>query len=121
MKYLNIALILLALTVSSAQAVQYDTLEIFPKNVGVFTVDGEQQFVAFVSASNDSSVLVTNVTTQVNWISSDPSKVTIDENGLAKVVEGVTMGNVTISCTYPKITNNMIPQYLLLILKAEVK
>ena len=91
----------------------YSALTIFPKNVGVFTVDGKQQFVAFGSSANG----LINITRKVSWESSDESKVTIDENGLATIVGGVTMGNVKISCTYPKKGKGMPGPGLLLLRK----
>jgi hypothetical protein len=80
-------------------ASQFVKLRIFPEHVGVFTVDGKQQFVAFGYLPNG---LRKNVTKQVDWISSNPNIVTINENGLAKIVAGKTAGQVKISCRYPK-------------------
>lgn len=69
-------------------------IEIFPKKVGVFTTVMRQQFVAFAVQANGSKL---NITTQINWQSSDPSLVTVDANGLATVVPGVSSGKVNIT------------------------
>lgn len=75
-------------------------IEIYPKNVGVFTVDGKQQFVAFGVTGDGRK---TNITDKVTWKSSNTELVKIDESGLAVIQDGITMGQVDISCSFPKI------------------
>ncbi|GAB4332547.1 MAG: hypothetical protein Kow0089_00480 [Desulfobulbaceae bacterium] len=87
------------LAASLCQAQEYDSIKIYPENVGVFLKQGSQQFVAFGIKAGQAPV---NITKKVGWKSSDPSIVTIDDNGLATIVDGVTHGQVKITATYPK-------------------
>lgn len=80
-------------------AADYVGLKIYPEDVGVFTEDGKQQFVAFGVNANGSTV---NITSDVDWKSSNKSLVTINKTGLASIAGGVTSGQVKISCSYPK-------------------
>jgi hypothetical protein len=80
-------------------AAEYVELKMYPEHVGVFTVDGQQQFIAFGIKSNGNRE---NITSQVSWESSDENIVTIDQDGLATIVGSVTSGQVKISCLYPK-------------------
>lgn len=96
-----IASTLLFLSYSVAcDAEEYTSIKIFPEHVGVFTTVGEQQFVAFGYTSSGTSV---NITEQVDWKSSNTDTATIDETGLATVVNGKTAGQVKITCSYPKV------------------
>jgi len=74
-------------------------IKIYPENVGVFTVDGKQQFVAFGVYANGSQK---NITQLVDWESSDQSIVKINSKGLATIAAGKTSGQVKINCSYPK-------------------
>ncbi len=90
---------LLLFNCNSVVASGFVSIKIFPEHVGVFTVDGEQQFVAF---GYDAKGKATNITTRVNWESSIPDLVTINENGLAEIVADKTAGRVKITASYPK-------------------
>jgi hypothetical protein len=93
-------------------AADYVSIKIFPEHVGVFTADGEQQFVAF---GYDAAGKATNITKEVGWESSKENLVTINENGLATIVGSVTTGQVKISATFPKSGKTIVPSnYLLL-------
>ena len=92
-------------------AEEFVVLKIYPEHVGVFTSDGQQQFVAFGVRSDGSQV---NITTDVDWISSDENKVVIDKNGLAEIVGSVTNGQVKITCAYPKTGGSSHINHLLL-------
>jgi hypothetical protein len=96
-------------------AADYVSIKIFPEHVGVFTADGEQQFVAF---GYDAAGKATNITKEVGWVVSGENSenlVTINENGLATIVGSATFGQVKISATFPKSGKNIVPSnYLLL-------
>jgi hypothetical protein len=77
----------------------YVRIKIFPEHVGVFTVDGKQQFVAFGYLANGASV---NITQQVDWESTNKNIFTIDDKGLAIIVRGRTYGKARVICSYPK-------------------
>ena len=106
--------VMMSLSVSgNSMAADYDWIEIYPEHVGVFTSVGKQQFVAFGYTDNGNR---TNITDEVDWISSNEELVTFGERGMATVVPGVTSGQVKITASYPK-TNNGIGtsiNYLLL-------
>lgn len=106
---------LLLVSKGDAFAADYVSLKMYPQHVGVFTVDGEQQFVAFGVKANGSTV---NITSEVSWESSDERIVTIDTNGLASIVGpygAVTSGQVKITCSYPKQSSALAAvNYLLL-------
>lgn len=112
-------MMMLSMSGSSSAADEFVRIKIYPENVGVFTSVGDQQFVAFGIAANGST---TNITDRVSWESSDPSIVTIDENGLASLVDagtravinGTKQGYVNISCSYPKASNSLAVVHLLL-------
>ena len=91
-----IAAAVLSLVATSAAA-NYEALRIYPEHVGIFVEDGKQQFIAIGITSNG---VGENITDKVEWISSDPNLVTIDENGMATVLS--TSGQVRITCSYPK-------------------
>ena len=93
-------------------AADFVGIKMFPENVGVFTSDGKQQFIAFGVLATGSTV---NITDQVDWVSSNNSIVTIDEKGLATIVSGKTSGQVKITCSYPKTPNSMTGPNLLLL------
>lgn len=92
---------LLLVSKGNAVAADYVSLKMYPQHVGVFTVDGKQQFVAFGVTASGSTV---NITSDVAWSSSNKNIVTIDKNGLATIVGSVTSGQVKITCSYPKKT-----------------
>lgn len=85
--------------VEGCLAAQFESIKIYPENVGVFTNVRKQQFVAFGVYPNGSSE---NITTSVDWKSSNSGIVTIDNKGVARIVVGRTFGQVTINCSYPK-------------------
>jgi len=93
-------------------AAEYVKLKMYPEHVGVFTSDGEQQYVVFGYMSDGSS---TNLTSKVNWESSNENIITIDDNGLATIVDSVTRGQVTVSCSYPKTGKSLSAVNLLLL------
>ena len=76
----------------------YTALKMFPENVGVFTTDGQQQFIVLGQTATG----WTNITGKVDWKSSNDDIVTIDATGMARIVAGRTFGQVKISCSYPK-------------------
>ena len=88
----------------TCSAAEYVSLKIFPEHVGVFTTDGEQQFVAI---AYDAAGRATNVTDQVSWKSSDANVATINESGLATVIS--KSGQALITASYPKGGGGMIP------------
>ncbi|MBL4904126.1 MAG: hypothetical protein JKY62_15990 [Desulfocapsa sp.] len=91
-------LVLFSMAVSCVAA-DYVAIKIYPEHVGVFTTVNKQQYVAY-GVTADSSLI--NITRNVDWVSSDESIVTIDDNGLASVVAGKTSGIIKVTCTYPK-------------------
>lgn len=111
-----LAVLLLSMAGSSL-AEEYTSLNIYPKNVGVFTTDGKQQFIVFGHTATGRE----NITTQVDWKSSNENIVTIDENGLATIVNGQTAGQVRISCTYPKQSKSQAGPHLLLLLNQPIE
>ena len=86
-------------------AAEYNEIEVFPKDVGMFTTVGKQQFLAFGYVNNGNTISMTNITRNVNWESSNEAIVSIDDNGVATLVSGKTYGQVKISCSYPKVGN----------------
>lgn len=94
-----LAVIMVMSVAGNCMAQTFDSIRMFPKHIGIFTSVGTQQFVAYGIKAGQSPV---NITKNVSWISSDNNKVTIDENGLATVVDGVTSGQVKVTCSYPK-------------------
>ena len=103
--------VMLLLVAGSSFAATYTAINMYPRNVGVFTTDGKQQFVAYGQTATG----WTNITTNVGWESSDESIVTIDDNGLATIVAGKTFGQVKISCSYPKQSQSQTGPNLLLL------
>ncbi|GAB4338346.1 MAG: hypothetical protein Kow0089_10230 [Desulfobulbaceae bacterium] len=105
LKTLRVVLRTLLLTMTSlffpatGETATFDRIKIYPEDVGVFLKQGKQQFVAFGIKEGQRPV---NITRQVDWKSSNPKKVTIDAKGLARIVPGVTFGQVKISCSWPK-------------------
>ena len=87
---------------NSCLAADFVKIELYPQHVGVFTTVGTQQFVAFGIAANGNR---TNITSEVDWLSSNEDLVTFDENGLATIMEGQTFGQVAVTCSYPKSAN----------------
>ena len=85
-------------------------IKVYPEHVGVFTSVGTQQFVAF---GYDAEGKSTNITRDVNWISSQNSLISINTTGLATINAGITSGQVKISCSYPK-TGALAPTLFLL-------
>lgn len=98
--YLAAAMFFLSVIAAvSSNAAEYVALEIFPEHVGVFTTDGQQQFVAYgVTASGARE----NITKQVGWETSDENLVTIDDNGLATIKSGIISGQVKVTASFPK-------------------
>ena len=94
-------------------AADYDWIKVYPEHIGIFTTVGVQQFVAF-GYKNDGTRA--NITKKVDWISSNKNIISIDKNGLATIVTGITSGQVKITCSYPK-TGNIAPGVNLLLLK----
>ncbi len=80
-------------------AAGYVSLDVFPKQTGVFTSVGKQQFIVFGVRADG---IRENITRKVDWHSSNESLVNISESGMATVVASVTSGRVQVSCTYPK-------------------
>jgi hypothetical protein len=89
-------------------AEKYDRIEIYPKDVGVFTTVKTQQFVAFGHLGEEQWE---NITEQVRWISSNEKVVEINDKGLATVTlagillvrqTGFADGIVNITASYPK-------------------
>lgn len=72
------------------------SIKIYPEHVGVFTSQAAQQFVVFSIKSNGYHA---NITSQVSCGSSDETIVSLDQNNIATIVNGVTSGRVTVSCT----------------------
>ncbi|MDD3813783.1 MAG: hypothetical protein PHZ02_03975 [Desulfocapsaceae bacterium] len=75
------------------------SIKVYPEHVGVFTTVGKQQFVAF---GLDAQGHATNITRDVDWISSNTTLVQINATGLATIGTGITSGQVKITCSYPK-------------------
>lgn len=97
---------------NSCLAADFVSIQMYPEHVGVFTTVGTQQFVAFGLEANGNR---TNITDQVDWLTSNEEIVTIDETGLASVVAGKTFGQVAVTCSYPKTPkSNTGPNLLLL-------
>lgn len=104
-----IFLFCLATTILSkgvAYAQNYREIIIHPTHVGVFTTDGEQQFVAY---GVDEIGNYHNLTRNVSWESSNENLVAIDDNGLARIKSGIISGQVKITCTYPKKSKTTMP------------
>jgi len=99
-------------------AADYDWIKIYPEHVGVFTSVGKQQFVAFGYTQSGNR---TNITDQVDWISSNENLVTFGEKGMATVVEGVTSGQVKITCSYPKTNKGKVGTSVNLLLLSPVQ
>ena len=97
---------------NSCLAADFVKIELYPQHVGVFTTVGTQQFVAFGIAANGNR---TNITTEVDWLSSNEDLVTFDENGLATVMAGKTFGQVAVTCSYPKSAESLTGVNLLLL------
>lgn len=95
---LAMAVMLLSMS-SNCLAEEYVAVKVYPEHVGVFTTDGVQQFVAFGYTASGNRI---NITDQVDWESSNEAIVTINENGVARIVTGKTSGQVRITCSYPK-------------------
>ena len=96
-------------------AADYDWIKVYPEHIGIFTTVGVQQFVAFGYKTDGTRE---NITKKVDWISSNKNIISIDKNGLATIVTGITSGQVKITCSYPK-TGNASPGINLLLLKKE--
>lgn len=91
---------------SNLKAQNFVSIKMYPEHVGVFTTKGQQQFVAFGVTADGK---YTNITRNVDWTSSNKNLVTIDANGKAQIVNGVTAGQVKITCSYPKKKQNIAP------------
>ena len=89
-------------------------IRIFPEHVGVFTTVRKQQFVAFGIRKDKKRI---NITSRVDWKSSNTNIVSIDGKGLAIVMPGRTFGQVKISCSYPKKPKGLTGPYHLLLRK----
>lgn len=96
---------------NTCDAADYDWIKVYPEHIGIFTSVGVQQFVAF-GYKNDGTR--ENITRKVDWISSNKNVISIDKNGLATIVTGITSGQVKITCSYPK-SGNVSPGVLLLL------
>lgn len=77
----------------------YSEIKVYPEHVGVFTVVGTQQFVAFGTRDDGSLV---NITREVDWHSSNTNVVTMNDVGLATIVAGMTSGLAEVSSSYPE-------------------
>lgn len=96
---LQMTILLVILLTTSAHSADYIDIDIFPKKVGVFLQNRTQQFTAFGTLPNGNKE---DITRSVDWVSSNKSWVSIDDKGLATIVVGITYGQVTISCSWPK-------------------
>lgn len=93
----SVAIIILLLIYSTAFSAEYTKIELYPPNVGVFTVKPEQQFVAFGVKEDGTKE---NITTDVDWYTSAPEIVSINEVGKATVHKD--HGQVMVTACYPK-------------------
>lgn len=114
----SIQIFAVMLIAGSAIAAEISAVKVYPEHVGMYTTVKTQQYVAYglVDAGGGTAGMI-NITKNVDWISSNEDIVTIDENGLATLVTGVTSGQVKITCSYPK-TGNIGPATNLLLLNS---